>query len=99
MLVFLGLVFHDPFFPLLPLEKKRKRNKSRIDSTFTTTVCSTAAPKDFPTTDDSSNDISALILKARQLPMKNRLQKPQKSLQLAFLNVIMLRDATFHLDT
>lgn len=27
------------------------------------------------------------------------LQKPQKSLQLAFLNVFMLRDAMFHHDT
>lgn len=48
-----------------------KRNKSQIDSTLTTTTCSIAAPKDFPTTDNSSNEIIALILKARQLPMKN----------------------------
>lgn len=68
MLVFLGLVSHDPVFPLPPL---KKNPKPQIDSTFTTTTCSTAAPKDFPVTDNSSNYISALILKARQLLMKN----------------------------
>lgn len=56
MLVFLGLVSHDPFFPHVAI-KKRKKKKSETDSTFTTTTttCFTAAPKDFPSTDNNCN--------------------------------------------
>lgn len=46
----------------------------QIDSTFTPTTWATAAPKGFPTMDNTSHAISALILsflKKGQLHMKN----------------------------
>lgn len=68
MLVFLGLVSHDLFFPhvaikkrkKLPLEKGRKKKKigtltALSTFTTTTTTCFTAVPKDFPPTDNSCN--------------------------------------------